>query len=176
MHRGAAHAKARIARGLAGTQENHDPRSGPAMPPRKGQPQVQGGCPRPTTGRRPRQRAHRDGNGPNRLHHRRVRSEDRRMARLNLDDDQLRPRRPQPGHLPTTPGDGSLTHHSDRGMHCVSIRYANRLTEAGIDMSAGSIGDSTDNALAETVIGLFKTEVVKHLSPWKTKACSNGKP
>ena len=61
-------------------------------------------------------------------------------------------------------------------MHCVSIRYANRLTEAGIDMSAGSIGDSTDNALAETVIGLFKTEVVKHLSPWKTKACSNGKP
>ena len=74
------------------------------------------------------------------------------------------------------PAMGSLTHHSDRGMHCASIRYANRLAEAGSDMSVGSIGDSYDNALAETVIGLFKTEVVKHLGPWKTKACSNGKP
>ena len=67
------------------------------------------------------------------------------------------------------PALGSLTHHSGRGRHCVSIRYANRLAEAGIDMSVGSVGDSYDNALAETVIGLFKTEVVKHLSPWKTK-------
>ena len=64
---------------------------------------------------------------------------------------------------------GSLTHHPDRGMRCVSIRYAERLAEAGIDMSVGSVGDSTDNALAETVIGLFKTEVVKHLGSWKTK-------
>ena len=54
-------------------------------------------------------------------------------------------------------------------MHCVSILYANRLAEAGIGMSVGSVGDSCDNALAETVIGLFKTEVVKHLGPWKTK-------
>ena len=48
---------------------------------------------------------------------------------------------------------GALTCHSDRGIHCLSIRYAERLAEAGIDMSIGSVGDSTDNALAETVIG-----------------------
>ena len=54
-------------------------------------------------------------------------------------------------------------------MHYVSIRYSNRLAEAGSDMSAGSVGDSCDNASTETVIGLFKTEVVKHLGPRKTK-------
>ena len=54
-------------------------------------------------------------------------------------------------------------------MQYVSIRYVNRLAEAGIDMSVGSVGDSYDNALAETVIELFKTEVVKHLGSWKTK-------
>ena len=64
---------------------------------------------------------------------------------------------------------GSLTHHSHRAMHCLSIRYAERLAVADIDMSVGSVGDSYDNALAETVIGLFKTEVVKHPDPWKTK-------
>ena len=53
-------------------------------------------------------------------------------------------------------------------MHCLSIRYAERLAEAGIDMSIGSIEDSCDNALAETVIGLFKTEVVKHLGSRKS--------
>ena len=58
---------------------------------------------------------------------------------------------------------------SDRGRQYVSIRYAERLAEAGINMSVGSVGDSYDNALTETVIGFFKTEVVKHLGPWKTK-------
>ena len=53
-------------------------------------------------------------------------------------------------------------------MQCLSIRCAERLGEAGIDMSVGSVGDSCDNALAESVIGLFKTEVVKHLGPWKS--------
>ena len=48
-------------------------------------------------------------------------------------------------------------------MHCLSIRYAERFVEAGIDMSVGNVGDSYNNALAETVIGLFKTEIVKHL-------------
>ena len=67
------------------------------------------------------------------------------------------------------PAMGSLTHHSDRGMQYLSIRYAERLADAGIDMSVGSVGDSCDNALAETVIGLFKTEVIKHLGPWKTQ-------
>ena len=64
---------------------------------------------------------------------------------------------------------GSLTHHSHRAMHCLSIRYAERLAVAGIDMSVGSVGDSYDKALAQTVIGLFKTEVVKHLGPWRIK-------
>ena len=53
-------------------------------------------------------------------------------------------------------------------MQCLSIRCAEWLGEAGIDMSVGSVGDSCDNALAESVIGLFKTEVVKHLGPWET--------
>lgn len=66
------------------------------------------------------------------------------------------------------PALSSSTHLSDRGMHCLSIRYAERMAEPGIDMSVGSIEDSCDNALAETVIGLFETEVVKHLGPRKT--------
>ena len=66
------------------------------------------------------------------------------------------------------PALGSLTHRSDRGMHCLSIRYAERMAESGIDMSVGSIEDSCDNALAETVIGLFKAEIVKHLGSRKT--------
>ena len=61
-----------------------------------------------------------------------------------------------------------LAHHSDRGMHCLSFRYTERLAEAGIVASVGSVGNSCDNALAETFIGLFKTEVVIHLGPWKT--------
>ena len=58
------------------------------------------------------------------------------------------------------PAQGSLIHHSDRGMQCLSNRCAERLGEAGIDMSVGSVGDSCDNALAESVIGLFKAEVI----------------
>ena len=54
-----------------------------------------------------------------------------------------------------------LVHHSDRGVQYLSIRYTERLAEAGIEPSVGSIGDSYDNALAETVIGLFKTEVIR---------------
>jgi len=61
-----------------------------------------------------------------------------------------------------------LIHHSDRGSQYLSIRYAERLAEAGIDTSVGSVGDSDDNALAESIIGLFKTEVIKFLGPWKS--------
>lgn len=61
-----------------------------------------------------------------------------------------------------------LTHHSDRGSQYLSIRYTERLAEAGIDPSVGSVGDSYDNALAESIIGLFKTEVIKFLGPWKS--------
>ncbi len=65
------------------------------------------------------------------------------------------------------PADG-LTHHSDRGGQYLSIRYTERLAEAGIEPSVGSVGDSCDNALAETIIGLFKAEVIHRLGPWKS--------
>jgi putative transposase len=62
---------------------------------------------------------------------------------------------------------GDLVHHSDRGVQYLSIRYTERLAEAGIESSVGSIGDSYDNALAESVIGLFKTEVIRPRGPWR---------
>lgn len=62
--------------------------------------------------------------------------------------------------------DESLVHHSDAGVQYLSIRYAERLLEAGIEPSVGSVGDSYDNALAETIIGLFKTEVIHPRGPW----------
>ena len=64
-------------------------------------------------------------------------------------------------------GDG-LVHHSDRGSQYVSIRYTERLAEAGIEPSVGSVGDSYDNALAETINGLFKTEVIRRRGPWRS--------
>ncbi len=63
---------------------------------------------------------------------------------------------------------GDLVHHSDRGTQYLSIRYTERLAEAGIEPSVGSRGDSYDNALAETVIGLFKTEVIRRRGPWRS--------
>lgn len=60
-----------------------------------------------------------------------------------------------------------LIHHSDRGCQYLSIRYTDRLREAGIEPSVGSVGDSYDNALAESVIGLIKTEVIRRRGPWK---------
>ena len=60
-----------------------------------------------------------------------------------------------------------LVHHSDHGVQYVSIRYTERLAEAGIEPSVGSVGDSYDNALAETVIGLYKTEVIRRRGPWR---------
>ena len=62
---------------------------------------------------------------------------------------------------------GELIHHSDRGVQYLSIRYTQRLSEVGITPSVGSVGDSYDNALAETVIGLFKTEVIRQQGPWR---------
>jgi transposase InsO family protein len=65
--------------------------------------------------------------------------------------------------------DSSLVHHSDRGSQYVSIRYSERLAEAGIEPSVGSRGDSYDNALAETINGLYKAELIHRRAPWKTK-------
>ncbi len=64
--------------------------------------------------------------------------------------------------------DASLIHHSDRGSQYVSIRYTERLAEAGIEPSVGSKGDSYDNALAETINGLYKAELIHRRAPWKT--------
>lgn len=69
----------------------------------------------------------------------------------------------QPGN------DGSLTHHSDRGSQYVRIRYSERLAEAGIKPSVGSRGDSYDKALAETINGLYKAELIHRRAPWKSR-------
>ena len=79
---------------------------------------------------------------------------------LDALEQALHDRRPLKG--------GGLVHHSDRGGQYLSIRYTERLAIAGIEPSVGSVGDSYDNALAETVIGLFKTEVIRRLGPWQS--------
>ena len=61
-----------------------------------------------------------------------------------------------------------LVHHSDRGSQYLAMRYTERLADAGIEPSVGSRGDSYDNALAESVIGLFKTEIIRRKGPWRT--------
>lgn len=63
---------------------------------------------------------------------------------------------------------GALVHHSDRGSQYVSIRYTERLAEAGIEPSVGSVGDSYDNALAETINGLYKAELIPRRGPWRS--------
>ena len=82
-------------------------------------------------------------------------------ASLVLDalEQALHDRRPVHG--------GGLVHHSDRGVQYVSIRYSERLAEAGIEPSVGSVGDSYDNALAETINGLYKAEVIHRRGPWR---------
>jgi putative transposase len=61
-----------------------------------------------------------------------------------------------------------LVHHSDRGVQYLSMRYTQRLADAGVAPSVGSRGDSYDNALAESVIGLYKTELIRRRGPWKS--------
>ena len=79
---------------------------------------------------------------------------------LDALEQALHDRRPVQG--------GGLVHHSDRGVQYVSIKYTERLTEAGIEPSVGSVGDSYDNALAETINGLYKTEVIRRCGPWRS--------
>ena len=80
---------------------------------------------------------------------------------LDALEQALYARRPERG--------GALVHHSDRGSQYVSIRYSERLAEAGIEPSVGSTGDSYDNALAETINGLYKAEIIHRRGPWKTR-------
>ncbi len=79
---------------------------------------------------------------------------------LDALEQALHDRRPAKG--------SGLIHHSDRGSQYVAIRYTERLTEAGVEPSVGSVGDSYDNALAETINGLYKTEVIRRRGPWRT--------
>ena len=79
---------------------------------------------------------------------------------LDALEQALADRRPVQG--------GGLVHHSDRGVQYVSIRYTERLVEAGIEPSVGSVGDSYDNALAESINGLYKTEVIRRRGPWRS--------
>ena len=104
------------------------------------------------------------------LRHRRLRPAHRRLARVSdrrtpsfvLDalEQALHDRRPV--HR------GGLVHHSDRGGQYVSIKYTERLAEAGVEPSVGSVGDSYDNALAETINGLYKAEVIHRRGPWRS--------
>ena len=79
---------------------------------------------------------------------------------LDALEQAIHDRRPAKG--------AGLVAHSDRGSQYLAIRYTERLAEAGIEPSVGSVGDSYDNALAETVIGLFKTEVIRPRGPWRS--------
>jgi putative transposase len=69
--------------------------------------------------------------------------------------------------LHARPDANGVVHHSDRGTQYTSIRYTERLAAAGIERSVGSVGDSYDNALAETINGLYKTEVIRRRGPWR---------
>jgi putative transposase len=79
---------------------------------------------------------------------------------LDALEQALHERRPIQG--------GGLVHHSDRGSQYVSIKYTERLAEAGIEPSVGTVGDSYDNALAETINGLYKAEVIHRRGPWRS--------
>jgi transposase InsO family protein len=67
-----------------------------------------------------------------------------------------------------TPANKDLVHHADCGSQYLSIKYTERLAEADIDLEVGTVGDAYDNALAECVIDLFKTEVINQIGPWKS--------
>jgi putative transposase len=79
---------------------------------------------------------------------------------LDALEQALHDRRPVSG--------SGLVHHSDRGAQYVSIKYTERLAEAGLEPSVGSVGDSYDNALAETINGLYKAEVIHRRGPWRS--------
>lgn len=79
---------------------------------------------------------------------------------LDALEQALHARRPVSG--------SGLVHHSDRGSQYLSIKYTERLADAGLEPSVGSVGDSYDNALAETINGLYKAEVIHRKSSWKS--------
>ena len=111
------------------------------------------------------------------LDHRYLCAADRWLACFNIDEDPGRSRRAGSGNLAKKiPDNKSLVHHSDRGSQYLSIKYTEPLAEAEIDLSVGIVGDAYNNALAECVNGLFKTEVINQIGPWKSMREANGKP
>jgi transposase InsO family protein len=107
--------------------------------------------------------------GLRRLRHRRSRATDCRLAHLDIHEDPVRSQCVGSSDLAEKkPDNKSLVHHSDHGSQFLSIKYTERLAEAEIDLSVGTVGDADDNALAEFVIGLFKTEVINQIGPWKS--------
>ena len=127
-------------------------------------------APEPALGRRPDLRPHLDRLRVRRVHHRRLLADDRRLAasrslRSDLALDALEQA------IWARSGRGrrldELVHHSDRGVQYLAIRYTERLAETGAVNSVGSKGDSYDNALAETMIGLYKAELVRNRGPWR---------
>ena len=88
------------------------------------------------------------------------------MAGLEVDGSDL-PLDALEQALHARPVTDSLVHHSDRGSQYLSIRYTERLAEAGVESSVGSRGDSYDNAMAESIIGLFKSEIIHRRGPWR---------
>ncbi len=87
---------------------------------------------------------------------------------LDALEQALHHRRPEKNTMSKGGHRKSLIHHSDRGSQYVSIKYTDRLLEAGIEPSVGSVGDSYDNALAETINGLYKAEVIHRRSSWQS--------
>ncbi|GGM62094.1 hypothetical protein GCM10010489_37040 [Microbacterium saperdae] len=95
-----------------------------------------------------------------------------RLARRDEHDHSARARLPRHGSLHPTPrrrhpGFEGLTHHTDAGSVYTSIAFTDRLVDEGIDPSVGSVGDAYDNSLAESQIGLYKSELIHHEGPWR---------
>jgi len=103
------------------------------------------------------------------IRHRRLCTQDRRLAGQHFCLCGFRPRCPRTSSPRTPPGKGHGTGSPQRrGSQYLSIRYTERLAEAGIEPSVGSVGDSYDNALAETINGLFKARVIHRRGPWRS--------
>src|SRR6266704_669610 len=173
VQRGAADAQAGAARGAPRRVEeatDHGARPVPAQAGGPGEPRLRAGCAGPAVGGRLHLRGHPGGHRLYRVRHRRVRPADRRVAhhRADLVLDALVMAvtyRARQGVKVA-----GLIHHSDAGAEYLSIRYGAELAGAGIAPSVGTAGDSYDNALAESIVGLYKAEVIDHLGPWETPA------
>ena len=108
------------------------------------------------------------GHGLGRVHHRRVLAADRGLARGGEHAHRAGLGRAGDGRLAPQEVLDGLVCHSDAGSQYTSIRYTDRLAEVGAAPSIGSVGDSYDNSLAESTIGLFKTELIRRHGPWRT--------